>query len=89
VGSHTTLTETATNPNAVGLSFTSAVANSATNDYVVGTDTCSGNTIPPNGTCTIAVTFTPTITGSDPGTLTVNTNATSAFMPVTLGGRGQ
>jgi hypothetical protein len=89
VGSHTTLTETATNPNVVGLTFNSAVPSSATNDYVVGIDTCSGNTIPASGTCTIQVTFTPTITGTDPGTLQVNSNATTQASPVTLSGRGQ
>jgi hypothetical protein len=34
------------------------------------------------------VTFSPTFVGTDNGTLTVTTNATTQASPVTLGGRG-
>jgi len=82
-------TTTATNPNTVALSFTSAVATgSTTSDYSVTNDTCSGNTIGAGLTCTIQVTFTPSIHGNDPGTLTVTTNASTPTSNLALTGHG-
>ncbi len=44
----------------------STVTEDGTNpgDFTVGTDTCSGATLEPKGTCTVSVTFTPSETGS-------------------------
>jgi hypothetical protein len=86
VGVPVVRTDTVTNPNAVGLSFTSAVASSGTNDYIVTGDTCSGNTIGAGLTCSIQVTFTPSVMGFDNGTLTVTTSATTPTSTISLTG---
>jgi phospholipase C len=66
LGLFSTLPVTLTNVGATAVSITSI---SAMNDYTV-THNC-GSSVPPNGTCTINVTFTPTVSGSRPGALTV------------------
>ncbi len=53
------------------------------------TDTCGGATLTPGETCTITVVFDPVTTGSVPGTITVNDDATGAPHIVTLTGTGQ
>jgi hypothetical protein len=49
-------------------------------------NTCSS--VPVSGTCTIAVTFAPTTSGAQTGTLTINDNAQGNPHAVTLGGTG-
>jgi hypothetical protein len=46
---------------------------SASADYLVSS-TCTTGELGPLGSCTISVSFLPTIIGVDPGTLTINTN---------------
>jgi len=50
------------------------------------TNTCSG--VPVSGTCTISVTFAPTTSGSQNGTLTINDNAQGNPHAVSLSGTG-
>jgi Abnormal spindle-like microcephaly-assoc'd, ASPM-SPD-2-Hydin len=52
------------------------------------TTTCTGVTLAPNQSCTVTVTFTPTIVGSMPGAITVNDTAVGAPHEVTLSGSG-
>ena len=51
------------------------------------TNTC-GTLLAAQGTCTVSVTFSPTTTGSQPGTLTVTDNASNSPQTVTLSGTG-
>src|SRR5262249_40918910 len=44
----------------------------ASGDFAVSSDTCTGTTVAPGGTCTISVTFTPTQTGGRTGTLMIS-----------------
>src|ERR1019366_10536175 len=53
-------------------------------DYVTSSN-CSG-TVPKGASCTISVSFSPTVTGSRPATLTVSDSVTS--IPVALSGTG-
>jgi uncharacterized repeat protein (TIGR01451 family) len=78
---------TVTNTGNSGLQFGTATASG---DFAIpsGGDSCSGTTVPPNGTCTIGVTFTPTQTGSRPGTLTIPDNAVDSPQQVSLSGTG-
>src|SRR6478609_7191545 len=50
---------------------------SATSDYSVSNDNCSGTTLNQGDTCTVAVTFMPSSTGSDDGTLTITDDDTT------------
>jgi Putative Ig domain/Transmembrane protein 131-like N-terminal/Abnormal spindle-like microcephaly-assoc'd, ASPM-SPD-2-Hydin len=52
------------------------------------TDTCTNVAVPPNGTCTISVTFTPNAAGTRSGTLTINDNAAGGFQTLNLTGTG-
>jgi HYDIN/CFA65/VesB family protein/centrosomal CEP192-like protein len=52
------------------------------------TDTCSGQTLAPSGSCTISVSFTPSVTGMIPGALTVSDNAVNSPQIVALTGKG-
>jgi hypothetical protein len=53
------------------------------------TDTCTGVTLTAGKTCKITVTFTPTVIGSMPGTITVNDTSVGAPHIATLTGNGQ
>jgi hypothetical protein len=58
-----------------------------TGDYAE-TDTCTGQTLAVGSACTIAVTFTPTATGTRPGLLTVYANIPTGQATVSLTGTG-
>jgi 6-phosphogluconolactonase (cycloisomerase 2 family) len=60
---------------------------SASGDYGE-TDTCAGQSIPANGTCTINVSFAPTTTGTIKGAITVADAATTSPQEVALTGTG-
>src|SRR4029077_8408221 len=59
----------------------------ASGDYGISNTTCSGS-IAANGTCTISVTFTPTVKGTISGALTVTDSATDSPEIVNLSGTG-
>jgi hypothetical protein len=52
------------------------------------TDTCAGQTIQPSDTCTISVTFTPSVVGAISGALTIVDNALNTPQVVALSGTG-
>jgi len=74
------------------------LSNSGTSDLTVSkistsgnftqTNTC-GSLVAAGSSCTIAVTFTPTATGSRTGTLTITDNSTDSPQSVSLSGPGQ
>lgn len=66
------------------LSFSSV---SASGDFAIASNTCEG-TVGAKGECTIGVTFTPTIAGSNTGTLTISDSAAGSPALVPLSGTG-
>ncbi len=66
LGSSATLPVTLTNVGTTAVTINSIVA---INDYTVSHN--CGSSVPPSGTCTINVTFTPKVSGSRPGALTI------------------
>jgi Abnormal spindle-like microcephaly-assoc'd, ASPM-SPD-2-Hydin/Beta-propeller repeat len=77
-------------PQAVTVTNTGSIAMTVSAVTVTGafgqTNTCSS--IPANGTCTISVTFVPTTSGAQNGTLTLNDNAQGNPHSVSLSGTG-
>ena len=55
----------------IGGVASSAIANTGTGDYAIVNSTCTGVMLAPLATCSIAVRFTPTTTGTRAGTLDV------------------
>lgn len=92
-GTTATLTETVTNIGSGPLVFpaTNAVVVSGASEFALqaGTDSCTGNTIPVGGNCSVTVTFSPTTatTTTVGGTLTFTDNAPDSPQVVALSGR--
>jgi hypothetical protein len=86
-------TVTVTNAGNLNLTFTTATL-SGTNsaDFSISADTCViggvGQTIAPLGTCTVSVTFTPSIVGAETATLSLASNDPLSPATVSLSGTG-
>ena len=76
---------TATNSGFVNLTINSVAASGGYSQ----TNNCTGVTLTPGQTCTMTVTFAPTVTGSVPGVITVNDTAVGAPHVISLSGNGQ
>ena len=76
---------TVTNSGAANLTVNSVAASGGYSE----TDSCAGVTLTPGQNCTISVTFTPMVTGSISGAITVNDTSAGAPHVVTLTGSGQ
>jgi hypothetical protein len=74
---------TLTNSGTAALAITSIVASA---DYT-DTTTC-GATLNPGANCSISVTFTPTVNGTDNGTITITDSASGSPHKITLNGAG-
>ncbi|MFI4972169.1 MAG: beta strand repeat-containing protein, partial [Hyphomicrobiales bacterium] len=74
---------TLTNTGSAALTITSVLASA----QYAQTNTC-GASVAPAANCSISVTFTPTATGSQPGTITVTDNATGSPHTIALSGTG-
>jgi uncharacterized repeat protein (TIGR03803 family) len=89
----TTQSVTVTNIGAADLTFASgAVTHSGPNvgDFAITSDGCSGHTLAPaTGTCTVAVTYTPSILGGETASLTFADTAFGNPQTVPLSGTGQ
>jgi hypothetical protein len=81
-----TQTVTLTNREHIALSFTSIQASAG---YEIATNTCGTGIGVAPAACTIGVTFHPTATGADPGTLTFTDNAGNSPQVVNLSGAGE
>lgn len=82
---------TVTNTGAANLNLgPSGVSLSGTNasEFTTSADTCSGQTIPPNATCSVDVTFTPTIAATETAALLFSDNAVVSVQQVSLTGLG-
>ena len=77
LGQQVTLTNTGTGP--------LTIASIQTTSQFNATNTC-GSPITPAGSCTVQVTFTPTASGSQNGTLTITDNAPNSPQQVALAG---
>ncbi len=82
---------TVTNSGTANLTLAAgAVTLSGTNsaDFAISTDTCSGQTVAANATCTAGVTFTPSVATSESASLNFTDNATGSPQTVSLTGTG-
>jgi hypothetical protein len=77
-------TVTLKNAQRTGLSLTSVTASTG---FAVASNTC-GTSIATGASCTIGVTFSPTVTGAASGTLTFKDNAPNSPQTVSLSGTG-
>ena len=77
-------TVTVTNSGFVNLTVNSVAASGGYSQ----TSNCTGATLTPGQTCSISVTFSPTVTGSMPGAITVYDTAVGAPHVVSLSGSG-
>jgi hypothetical protein len=82
-------TETVTNAGVGSLNiFTIAVRGANAGDFAKSSDNCTGIAVPPNGTCTVSVTFSPAATGNRSATLAFSDNAAGSPQAVYLTGMG-
>jgi prepilin-type N-terminal cleavage/methylation domain-containing protein len=76
------------NPGSATLSITSISITSGSSDYsLTPTHSCPGS-LAPNASCTINVTFRPTVTGARSGTITITDSAADSPQTVSLTGTG-
>jgi hypothetical protein len=73
-----------TNSGSVALTINSLAASGNFSE----TDNCAGQTLQPNATCKVSVAFTPSVTGSIPGALTIVDNAINTPQILSLSGTG-
>jgi hypothetical protein len=87
VGASSTLSLQLTNP---GTAAATSLAYATTGDYMVASGTCPSpaNALSAGATCTLQITFTPTLTGLRTGTLWIASSATSPPLTVPLTGTG-
>lgn len=82
-------TITVTNTGSAPLAVSSiTVTGTGAPSFAKGADTCTGATLPPGGSCTIAVSFAPTSAGAHAAALTVVDNAPGSPHTVPLTGTG-
>lgn len=67
---------------------TATLTGANASDFAIASDTCSGQTIAPGGTCALTVTFTPAASGAKAATLSIPHNAPSSPSAVALTGTG-
>ena len=82
---------TVTNTGSGNLTFgAGAVTVSGANaaDFALASDTCSGQTVAPNGACAVGITFMPSVAGSESATLNFTDNASGSPQTVSLTGTG-
>ncbi len=82
---------TVTNSGNANLTFAAgAVTISGTNqaDFKVSADSCSGQTVTAGNTCSVSVTFTPSVASSESATLNFADNAANSPQTVSLSGTG-
>jgi Big-like domain-containing protein/centrosomal CEP192-like protein/galactose oxidase-like protein len=80
-------TVTLTNNQTASVTFSSIAV---TGDFAIASNTCgsSGSVVLGGATCTVGLTFTPTVTGGQSGTLTFEDTASNSPQKVSLAGNG-
>jgi sugar lactone lactonase YvrE len=81
-------TVTLTNNQAVALHFSSITVAAPYAIVSTGTTCAVGTPVTAAGSCTLALTFTPTLLGATPGTLTIGDDAPNSPQTVSLSGSG-
>jgi hypothetical protein len=81
-------TVTLTNNQAVALHFSSITVAAPYAIASTGTTCAAGTPVAAAGSCTLALTFTPTLLGATPGTLTISDDAPTSPQTVSLSGSG-
>ena len=83
------MTVTVTNTGTGSLTFTGvALAGTNAADFAISADTCNGTSVAINGTCTVSVTFTPSIVGAESASLKFTDNAANSPQSLALTGTG-
>jgi len=67
---------------------TAAFSGTASGDYSLSTDTCSGATVAATATCGLAIVFTPSTTGTRSASLSLTANTARGGAEITLTGDG-
>jgi hypothetical protein len=67
---------------------TASVTGANSSDFVKSVDTCTGQSFPSGGTCSISVLFRPTAAGARTATLSLNDSGSDSPQIVTLSGQG-
>jgi hypothetical protein len=80
-----TVTNTGTAPLTLS---TLAIEGANPADYALSANTCSGATIPAAGTCTVGVSFTPSMIGARAATIAFTSNAATSPHSIALSGTG-
>ena len=86
-----TQTETITNTGTANLIYASGavtLTGTHSSNFAIVADNCSGQSVTPNGTCTVTYTFTPSVTGVRTASLRFVDNASGSPHSVTLSGTG-
>jgi uncharacterized repeat protein (TIGR03803 family) len=89
--SSTAQTETVTNTGTANLTISTVTIGGANASDFLETDTCTGATLTPNGTCSISVTFAPVGRaglGAQSGFISIADNATGSPQSISLSGTG-
>lgn len=87
IGTTTTLNATFSNRGATAVAITSIAFSAATPDFEETGTTC-GTSLGANATCTVTVSFTPTVAGAQSATLAITDGAGDSIQPVTITGTG-
>jgi hypothetical protein len=81
-------TITATNSGDQNLFFNNVATTGNTLDFTIGTDDCIGTTLAPGASCSISVTFSPSVTGTRTANVVYTDNAANSPQSVPLTGTG-
>ena len=88
-GTSSTETVTVSDPGAASVTFSAVqFAGPQADAFSISADSCSGKTVTPGDSCTIAVTFVPTGGGSFSASLVIADDSASPSQSVPLGGSG-
>lgn len=89
VGTTATLPVTISDPGPLPLHiFTATVAGPNASDFVVMTDACGGTDVPPSGSCSMMLSFSPAAAGNRSAALVVASTDPTTPTSVVLGGAG-
>jgi hypothetical protein len=88
VGSTSTVPVTVKNTGSASLTVTKIAATGTNPSDFSHTSNCGGTAIPPNGKCTIQMTFTPEAGGTFSATMQITDNASNSPQSVSLSGTG-
>jgi Putative Ig domain/Abnormal spindle-like microcephaly-assoc'd, ASPM-SPD-2-Hydin len=81
-------TITATNTGTGSLFFNNVATSGDELDFTIGTDDCIGTTLPAGASCTISVTFSPTVNGTRTADVVYTDNAPNSPQTVPITGTG-